>query len=75
MIKYVQSVCTYCISVYGGDTYTVFGSKPEQTFNMMHVDAENKNMTCIKQSFLKIVNGLFSDGTPMHFKFSVVCLL
>ena len=59
MIKYVQSVCTYCISVYGGDTYTVFGSKPEQTFNMMHVDAENKNTTCIKQSFLKIVNEVF----------------
>ena len=42
MIDYVQSVCKYCISVYGGVTYTVFGNKPEQTFYLMHVDAVNK---------------------------------
>ena len=59
MINYVQSVCKYCISVYGGDTYIVLGNKPEQTFYLMHVDAENKNTTCIKQSFLKILNKVF----------------
>ena len=41
------------------DTYIILGNKPEQTFYLMHVDAENKNKTCIKQSFLKILNKVF----------------